>query len=105
MDAVADLGIVERPVGAKPTIARCPRGSVVRRLEDPEALDHRPEMRRLVGICEDRRQTEVTRRLVRGIVPLAATRLAVQSGDELPGGCAVPALEDACRLRPREDAA
>ena len=43
VDAVADLGILERPVGAQALVARRPRGAVVRRLEDAEALDDGPE--------------------------------------------------------------
>ena len=46
VDAVADLGILERPVGAKPSVARRPRAAVVGRLEDPVALDDGPEARR-----------------------------------------------------------
>ena len=44
--AVADLGVLERPVGAQAAVARRPRPAVVGRLEDAEALDDRPEARR-----------------------------------------------------------
>ena len=59
--AVADLGVLERPVGAQPPVARRPRRAVVGRLEDAEALHDRPEAGRLVGVRQDRRQAEVAR--------------------------------------------
>ncbi len=44
--AVADLGILERPGGAQPAVARRPGRAVVGGLEDAVALHDRPEARR-----------------------------------------------------------
>ena len=70
VDAVADLGILERPVGAEPAVARGPRAAVVGRLEDAEPLHDGPEAGRLVGVRQDRGQTEVARRLLVRVIDL-----------------------------------
>ena len=63
--AVADLGVLERPVGAQPAVARRPRRAVVGRLEDAEALDHGPEAGRpRRGAARIAGQAEMAGRLV-----------------------------------------
>ncbi len=103
--AVADLGVVERPVGAQPAVARRPGRAVVRRLEDPEALDHGPEARGIVGMREQAGQAEVAGRLVGRDVPGVAAGLVVERAQQRPGPRAVTALEDAAALAAGEHAA
>ena len=103
VDAVADLGVLERPVGAQTLVAGRPRAAVVRRLEDADALDDRPEAGRIVGVREDRGDTEVPRWLVGRIVPRLAAGLALEPAQDLPRLAAVTALEDAGHLRAGEE--
>ena len=105
VDAVADLGVLERPVRAQSVVARRPRRAVVGRLEDADALHDRPVPGRVVGVREDRRDAEVAGRLVRGVVPRLASRLAFERGQDRPGLAAVAALEHAGHLGAGEQAA
>ena len=73
--AVADLGVLERPVGAQARgCAASTSRAVVGRLEDAEALDHGPEARGIVGVRQQAGQAEVAGRLVGRDVPGVAAR-------------------------------
>ena len=96
--AVADLGVLDRPVGAQAPVARRPGRAVVRGLEDAEPLHDDPEAGRIVGMRQDARQAEMAGRLVGRIVPGRAARLAVERAQQRPGLAAVTALEQAGRL-------
>ena len=103
VDAVADLGVLERPVGSQPVVPRRPRDAVVGRLEDADALDDRPVAGRILGVGEDRGDTEVARRLVGRFVPPLTAGLAFERAQEPPRLAAVTALEDAGHLRAGEE--
>ena len=53
--AVADLGVLERPVGAEPAVARRPGRAVVGGLEDAVALHDGPEAVGVVGVRQQAR--------------------------------------------------
>src|SRR5205085_9406760 len=105
VDAEADLLVRPRPVGAQATVPRRPRPGVVGRLEQPDALDDRPEAGRVVVVEHQRRDAEVPGRLVLRIVPELAPGLALERREDRPRLAAVAALEDPGRLDSDEHAA
>ena len=104
MDAEADILVRPRPVGAQALVPWRPGCAAVVGLEQADALDDRPEVRRIVGVGHDRGDAEMAGRLVRGIVPGLTPGLACERRQQGPPLAAVPALEDARRLGADENA-
>ena len=77
--------------------------SVVSKMPTPCTIS--PVARRVVRVREDRRHAEMPGRLVRGVVPALAARLALERREQRPGLAAVAALEHAGALRAGEEAA
>src|SRR5207247_4959362 len=94
VDAEPNLLVLARPVGAEAAVARRPRLPVVARLEEAEALDDRPEALRIVRVGVERRDPQVAGRLLRGVVPALALRLALERRQQCPRRAAITALED-----------
>src|SRR5439155_26226792 len=94
-----------RPVGAQSFVARRPRLGLVRGLEETDSLHDRPEPGWLLVVEHQRRDAEMTGRLVRRVVPHLAPRLARKRGEQRPRFPLVMALEDPRRLDADEHAA
>ena len=72
-------------------------------LEHADSLHDRPEARVVVVVEHQRREAEMPGRLVRGVVPDLAARLAGERRQLRPGRAVVAALEDPRRLDADED--
>ena len=105
MHAEPDVFVFPRPVGAKPAIPRRPRLCVVRRLEEPDALDDRPEPVGVFAVEHERRDPEMAWRLVRRVVPLLASGLSGECREQRPRLPVVATLEDPGRFDADEQAA
>src|SRR5207247_9270632 len=73
-------------------------------VENAAALHDRPEAGGVVAVQHQRRDAEVPRRLVRGIVPALAARLSLERREMRPVLAGVVALEDAGVLDAHEHA-
>ena len=102
--AEADLFVLGRPVAAQPAVPRRPRRTAVLGLERADALHDREEPVGVAGLGDEARDPEVPGRLVGGIVPTLAPRLAGESRQQRPGLPVVAALEDSRRLDADEQA-
>ena len=102
--AEADLLVLARPLGAQPSVARRPRLAAV-------AVSNTPipctiaQNARVVVVEHQRRQPEMSGRLVGRVVPDLAAGLAGERRQLRPGGAVVAALEDPRRLDADEHAA
>jgi hypothetical protein len=96
--AETDLFVLARPVGAKPAVTRRPRLRVVRRLEQADTLHDRPEPVRVLTVEHQRRDAEMTGRLIRRIVPRLASRFSGEGRQQRPCLPFVAALEDPGRF-------